>query len=83
MVPLGRWLLLLSASQPTSVLIGCPIEILADFGKAKHSLTLCYGFPIPSTCLEHPPVPLSLQQPSVGTPELITRCLGEACSSSG
>lgn len=37
-----------------SVLTGCPIKILADLGKAKHSLTLCYGLSIPSTCLENP-----------------------------
>lgn len=76
-VPLGRWPSLLLASQPRSVLTGCPMEMLTDLRKTKHPPTLCCGLPIPSICLEHPPVPPSLQQPPVGTPELITHCLGE------
>lgn len=61
-----------------SVLTGCPIKILADFGKGQTFLhAVLRGLPIPSTCLAHPPMPLSLQQPPVGTPELITHCLGE------
>lgn len=47
-------------------------------GAAKHPPALCHGLPIPSICTKHLPAPPSPPQPLAGTPEPVTRCLGDS-----